>query len=267
MSFECIADPEDEVVPVSDVRLCKFFMRHETFRMKSQQKSLNDCCLHTVHSFKMEAASSETTILAKKRSFHCMRCHKSFDPRSNHSLACVMMKPYPFHGPHTIDAKTVDYTKFDICDSESCGMVLHSFTFHLKLIQEEKECMNIEQELNKKDQLYQQELEDQLELLQILKQTRAGMALQQKQKLNAKWERTIDYQYYNVMSKLINKHQEDIKLEHWTKKMMEEEDKLLKTKKSMGTQQVKTSSSTKRGKLRSPIKQFQKIDKQKEPSV
>jgi hypothetical protein len=44
-------------------------------------------------------------------------------------------------------------------------------------------------------------------------------------------------------------------------------DRLLKTKKSMGTQQVKTSSSTKRKKLRSPIKLFQKIDKQKEPSV
>jgi hypothetical protein len=220
----------------------------------------------------MEATSSKTTISAKKRSFHCMRCHKSFDPRSNHSLACVMMRPYPFHGPHTIDAKQVDYTKFDICDCESCGMVLHSFTFHLKLIQEEKECMNIEQKLNKKDQLYQQDLEDQLELLQILKQTRAGMALQQKQKLNDKWERTIDYQYYKVMSKLVNKHQEDIELEHWTKKMMEtsspeEVDKLLKTKKSMGTQQVKTSSSTKRKKLRSPIKLIQKIDKQKEPSV
>lgn len=204
-----------------------------------------------------------------RSSYHCMRCHQTFESRSNDALACVMLTPYPFHGPHTMDAKQVDYTKFDICDSYACGTVLHSFTFHLKMIQEEKECQKIEEQLKKKDEDYVQDLEDQLELLQILKLTRASMSPQaQKQNLNEKWERTIDYQYYKVMAKMIRKHQADIELEEFTNEMMkkpDDEDMLLpsqsmKQPAAKGTKPL--SKPTK--KLRSPLQLFQSPKKKTE---
>eukprot|EP00980_Cylindrotheca_fusiformis_P026579 scaffold16490_cov113-Cylindrotheca_fusiformis.AAC.7 len=205
----------------------------------SSTSSSNDTSLSSSSSSSSEQQQEEEQETRTKRQpqppssqqsstlLHCMRCHKSFTESNNNNdeLACVMILPYPYQGPHTIDARQVDYTKFDICDLYSCGTVLHSFTLHLKLMQEERECYQLEEQLKQEQEQIQHDLEDQLELLQILKLQRNKMTTtttQRERLKNSKWERTIDYQYYKIMGKLINQQKDNIELEEFTKNIMKE---------------------------------------------
>ncbi|CAJ1955549.1 unnamed protein product [Cylindrotheca closterium] len=152
---------------------------------------------------------------------HCMRCHKSFDPAKpseNSSTACVMLSPCPFMGHHTTNAKEVDYNKFDICDPNKCGTVLHSFTFHLRLIQAEKECHVIQQGLDRQDSKDRKRLEDQLEFLQKIKMRQAK--LPKDKRWNAKRVKAINQQYDQVVELMIEREAEKLQLETWTRQVL-----------------------------------------------
>ncbi|KAL3928655.1 MAG: hypothetical protein SGBAC_012555 [Bacillariaceae sp.] len=191
---------------------------------------------------------------------HCMRCHKSFDPnddyKKNPSTACVLLTPYPFLGPHTTNAKIVDYSKFDICDPIKCkSRVLHSFTFHLRLIQEEKICRTIERQMDHQDWKERKRLEDQLEFLQKLKMrnrndknenttttttnttkqasssssskmmTAAARNTKDSKQQRNQWKnprrlKAIDQQYSEVMERMIQKEAEQLELETWTRQVL-----------------------------------------------
>jgi hypothetical protein len=145
-----------------------------------------------------------------------MRCHQEFDPNNNSEDACIVKS---FKGSHTDSAYDVDYSKFDICDSETCGNVLHSFTFHLKMIQDLKQCTVIDNYLTTKENEYQEDLEAQLEILQILKLARDDMTPAQRDSLDSRWEDRVDYHYAKIRNQMIQDCQQDIEYRSWCRKV------------------------------------------------